>query len=61
MQLKVGDSTEPKIPTLQLCPKTEDIGELQTQNSTCHIQVEHAYMYGSCASAEGVWQWLNQV
>ena len=44
MQLKVGDSTEPKIPTLQLCPKTEDIGELQTQNSTCHIQVEHTCM-----------------
>ena len=26
---------------MQSCPKAEDIGELQIQNSICHIQVEH--------------------
>ena len=39
-----GENTEPKGLTLQLCPKAEDIGEFQIQNSICHIQVEHTWV-----------------
>ena len=50
--------TEPKCSRVQ---KQRTFGEFLIQNSTCHIQVEHTCIDPACASAEGVWQWLNQV
>ena len=37
-------------------------GHWRAPNSEQHMShTSRTYMHGSCASAEGVWQWLNQV